>query len=32
MEVAESVQCPYCGQTFQLILDTSLPSQRFTTD
>ncbi len=32
MEVAESVQCPFCGQAFELVIDTSLPSQRFTTD
>ena len=28
----ESVQCPFCGQTFELAIDTSVPSQRFTTD
>ena len=32
MEVSESVQCPYCGQSMELVLDTSLPEQRFTTD
>ncbi len=32
MEVAESVQCPFCGQAFELVIDTSVPSQRFTTD
>jgi len=32
MEVAESVQCPFCGQAFELVIDTSLPTQRFTTD
>ncbi len=32
MEVAESVQCPFCGQAFDLVIDTSVPSQRFTTD
>ena len=28
----ESVQCPFCGQTFELAIDNSVPSQRFTTD
>jgi len=32
MEVSEAVSCPYCGQESQLVLDTSIPSQRFTTD
>ena len=32
MEVSESIQCPYCGQSFEVIVDTSTPSQRFTTD
>ncbi len=32
MEQSETIQCPYCGQTFDLVIDTSIPSQRFTTD
>jgi hypothetical protein len=28
----ETVQCPFCGQGFELAIDTSVPSQRFTTD
>ncbi|MEY2427824.1 MAG: hypothetical protein QOJ40_709 [Verrucomicrobiota bacterium] len=32
MEESESVQCPYCGQSFELVIDTSVASQRFTTD
>ena len=32
MEESESVQCPYCGQSFELAIDTSVASQRFTTD
>ena len=28
----ESIQCPFCGQTFPLAVDTSVASQRFTTD
>jgi hypothetical protein len=32
MEVSETIQCPYCGQTFDLTIDTSTSQQRFTTD
>jgi len=32
MEVIENIQCPYCGQVSNLAIDTSVPSQRFTTD
>jgi hypothetical protein len=32
MEVPETVQCPFCGQAFELVIDTSVPSQRFTAD
>jgi transposase-like protein len=32
MQVSESIQCPFCGQTFELVIDTSVPEQRFTTD
>ena len=32
MEVTETIQCPFCGQPFDLIIDTSTPQQRFTTD
>ncbi len=32
MEVNETIQCPFCGQSFGLVVDTSAPSQRFTTD
>jgi len=32
MQSAENVQCIYCGQTFEVLVDTSTPSQRFTTD
>ncbi|MFM7103251.1 MAG: CPXCG motif-containing cysteine-rich protein [Verrucomicrobiota bacterium] len=32
MEVSERIQCPYCGQSFELAIDTSVASQRFTTD
>lgn len=28
----EEVQCPYCGQAFELGVDTSVASQCFTTD
>ena len=32
MEVAETVVCPHCGQSFELAIDTSIASQHFTTD
>lgn len=32
MEEAAPVQCPFCGQTFDLVVDTSVASQRFVTD
>jgi hypothetical protein len=32
MEVSASIQCPFCGQAFELTVDTSAGSQRFTTD
>jgi len=32
MEASETIQCPYCGQSFDLVIDTSTPTQRFTTD
>jgi len=32
VEEAADIQCPFCGQTFEVIIDTSIASQRFTTD
>ena len=32
METSETIRCPYCGQRFDLVIDTSTPTQRFTTD
>jgi len=32
MQVDETVQCPYCGQIFELAVDTSISEQRFITD
>jgi len=32
MEISETIRCPYCGQRFDLVVDTSTPKQRFTTD
>jgi hypothetical protein len=32
MQVSETIQCPFCGQSFELAIDTSVPSQTFTTD
>jgi hypothetical protein len=32
VEDSESIQCPFCGQAFEVVVDTSVPQQRFTTD
>ena len=32
MQVSEQIQCPFCGQSFELVIDTSVAMQRFTTD
>ena len=32
MEVSEKIQCPFCGQAFDLVVDTSVANQRFTMD
>ena len=32
VEVSDKIQCPFCGQAFDLVVDTSAASQRFTTD
>lgn len=32
MQVTEAVQCPFCGQAFELAVDTSAARQRFVTD
>ncbi|HEY5041999.1 MAG TPA: CPXCG motif-containing cysteine-rich protein [Verrucomicrobiae bacterium] len=32
MEVCESIVCPFCGQASEVAIDTSVPSQQFTTD
>jgi len=32
MEVSETIQCPFCGQSFEAIVDTSAGCQRFTID
>ena len=32
MQVCGSIQCPFCGQRSELEIDTSVASQRFTTD
>jgi transposase-like protein len=26
------IECPFCGQTFEVVIDTSVARQRFTTD
>jgi len=32
MEVSETIQCPFCGQNSEVLVDTSMAQQRFTTD
>ncbi|HZF00442.1 MAG TPA: CPXCG motif-containing cysteine-rich protein [Methylomirabilota bacterium] len=32
MEISETILCPFCGQHCELIIDTSIPRQQFTTD
>ena len=32
MQLSENIQCPFCGQSFELMIDTSVATQRFTTD
>ena len=32
MQDTATIQCPFCGQSFDLVLDTTLASQRFVTD
>jgi hypothetical protein len=32
MENFETIQCPFCGQSFEIILDTNVSRQKFTTD
>jgi transcription elongation factor Elf1 len=32
MRESQSIQCPFCGQTFEILIDITQPSQRFTTD
>jgi transcription elongation factor Elf1 len=32
VEIFESIRCPFCGQRFEVVVDTSVASQRFTTD
>jgi len=32
MNESEEVLCPYCGQSMELLIDTTVRNQRFTTD
>jgi hypothetical protein len=32
MEASQAIQCPFCGQEFDLVIDTSVTLQQFTTD
>lgn len=32
MEVSETISCPFCGESFELAIDTSAGNQSFVTD
>jgi transcription elongation factor Elf1 len=32
MQTSETIPCPFCGQANELVIDTGIASQRFTTD
>ena len=32
MEEFADIQCPFCGQAFEVVIDTSVAQQVFTTD
>ena len=32
MQLSETVQCPFCGQDNQILVEGTFPSQRFITD
>ena len=32
IEVTNEICCPYCGQCFEVMVDTTTPSQEFITD
>jgi transposase-like protein len=32
VEISQTIQCPFCGQSFDLVIDTTTRTQRFTTD
>ena len=32
MDDTATVDCPFCGQSMEMVFDTSIPSQRFITD
>lgn len=32
MEQSATVLCPWCGQSFEVVVDTSQPDQRWVTD
>ena len=32
MEEFTTIQCPFCGQSCEVVIDTSISQQRFTTD
>jgi len=32
METTATLQCPFCGQVFDVLIDTTVSSQQFVTD
>jgi hypothetical protein len=32
MEVSEPIACPFCGQRFEVVIDTSVAEQQLTVD
>jgi hypothetical protein len=32
VQISESIQCPFCGERFELMIDTSIASQRLISD
>jgi hypothetical protein len=32
MQNSETIRCPFCGQSFELMIDATISSQQFTTD
>jgi len=32
LQITETIHCPFCGQAIELAIDSSVATQRFTTD